>query len=134
MARTVRFFKNRMEVYASYSSAQLNYHGPKRDHRYSCLNLSIAKWTAIVQYLEENSQYIEDGGKNTCGLCMLFWDFDGCNGCPIQTETGGRNYCEGNKPFQFYSLEDFYSDEVLDAAKEELKFLKQLKKKYLSQE
>ena len=60
------------------------------------LQLSIKKWEAIADYLEENKQVgtINSNGVVTCALCQLYIDKTRCGECPIKEDTG-KDGCFG---------------------------------------
>ena len=84
--------------------------------RKKAFELSIEKWEAIVNHLEEsNSKSIDSQGFETCALCELYFEFC-CSGCPISENTGMEG-CEGTPQEH---------EPTLGQAKLELLYLKQL--------
>jgi hypothetical protein len=88
----------------------------------AALNISILKWS-IISALAENGNFLEDGARSTCGLCMYAGDF--CVSCPIYEKTGYRDCA--NTPYQEWSHNINDAKKALQAAREELRFLKSLK-------
>jgi len=89
------------------------------------LDLSIEKWETIVKHIEEHGITVECGGRHTCALCGMFW-LPMCEGCPIHAETG-QHGCVSTPYDDYDSWCGSDSDENLEHAKAELKFLKGLR-------
>ena len=86
------------------------------------LELSIEKWQDIVEGKGD------DLTIENCALCELHnhAEDDDCLECPIYQATGQR-YCYGT-PYQSYCLSSD-KEKLLKIAKDELEFLKALRKK-----
>ena len=87
------------------------------------LELAIEKWQDIVEGKGEDLK------TDNCALCELHnegkSDSDDCINCPIYQVTGHR-YCY-NTPYYLY-INSFGEKMLLKRAKEELEFLKSLRK------
>lgn len=84
------------------------------------LELSIEKWEDVV-----DKGLDADQGWENCALCEKYFPSgcsDPCKGCPIFEKTG-KHFCDGT-PYEKYQIT---ADE--DIAKEEVEFLKSLRKK-----
>lgn len=93
------------------------------------INLSIAKWGAIVAFTAERGEYIDDGGSTTCALCKFARVHRGrysepytsiCVHCPISMLTGMES-CSGS-PYSDY-LGSCNSENAVELAMDELEFL-----------
>ncbi len=82
--------------------------------------ITLAKW----RILSSANKYLSHSSVLTCGLCM-FYIKNECEGCPIAQD--GHIYCS-DTPYSGYSKLSKV-DEILVAAKAELKYLKKLYKK-----
>lgn len=90
------------------------------------LKLSIEKWEFIVNWVDTNKLYLYDGNTDTCALCSLYLRMpDACIGCPVMESTG-RRFCYGTPYVQYGSAYDKSTRKALEAATQELKFLKSL--------
>jgi hypothetical protein len=90
------------------------------EHEEDPLSLSIEKWEFIVKTLREHPRTkIDDGGTQTCALCVHYPD--GCEDCPVMNVTGEWS-CRGTP----YSA--WLNKRSLTAAQAELKFLQGLRK------
>jgi len=87
----------------------------------NALDLSIAKWEFILNYLETTGILLYDGGNGTCGLCCAY---DYCHYCPI--EQAGHKGCI-NTPYVDYLYAETLEEHIA-AAKAEIEFLKGLRK------
>lgn len=104
----------------------------------NALQYSIAKWKFIAQWLKKGLYLREDGGSETCGLCLLYnhpeqkyGPGEACQGCPIRAYTG-RQFC-ADTPYVL--MRTYTVDEEnpglgvlndVDAATAELNFLRKL--------
>lgn len=98
------------------------------------LALSLRKWVVLAASLERLSKwlgpdqliYMEDGGWDTCALCMLYWgETIHCLGCPIYIETG-QGLCCGT-PYHDYIADGLQpAGDFLEIANREVVFLQQL--------
>jgi len=86
----------------------------------NALQLSIAKWIFIVEYLESGGSLLDDGGTHTCPLCHIYHK-DKCVNCPVALS--GHPGCI-NTPYV-----DFYNCPNLADAQAELGFLKSLRQR-----
>lgn len=94
------------------------------------LEKSIEKWRGIAR------REREEGGTDDCALCELF-HHRGCRGCPVRKHTR-LDSCSGT-PYTYWSRlydreGDYvapanYTDEMVAAALEEVKFLESLRVK-----
>ena len=89
----------------------------------NALDLSIAKWEFILNYLETTGITPHDGSGDTCGLCVLYMGYLCCL-CSIGA--AGYKNCE-NTPYKDY-LYAITLKEHITAAKAEITFLKGLRK------
>jgi len=110
------------------------------------LDLSIAKWKFIASQIIKLSKTrkdwkVDDGGIDTCGLCVHFFrrvegvrvpsteEPEDCPACPVQKKT--RNFrCVGTPYVKFLDLFDENSttpQELSNAALEEARFLEGLR-------
>lgn len=88
--------------------------GPLPKSLEEALAISIAKWESVTAFYEEFSGVLLDGGAETCGLCMAFFEV-GCQGCPINSM--GYYKCKYT-PYDLYG-----NDKKYKTAKAELDFL-----------
>jgi hypothetical protein len=102
---------------------------PRRMSKKTALAFSIKKWSFIVACLKRHPEWegLDDGCSDTCALCSKYIEnqlpeLDACEGCPI-AEDGHRN-CLGTHWSAFAHA--ISNDELLDAAKKELAYLKKL--------
>ena len=77
--------------------------------------LSIEKWKYLIKRLKKTELEIEDGGIQTCALCLVYFG-GACQGCPINKITNFMG-CE-NTPY-----EDYEADPCVTVAERELEFL-----------
>ena len=94
--------------------------------RKGALRNSIAKWSAIVAYIEETrDEFPFNGDSSTCNLCHLEKTLfgDTCANCPVYDKTG-RSQCH-KTPFTRYQDADTHEKALL-AARAEVKFLEEL--------
>ncbi len=105
---------------------------------------SIGKWTMIVDALEHNRPF-EENGSEDCPCCQSFVGKDptpACKNCPIFIRTG-EPFCKGspyeewteeNPTDEYYSPLGYpgsvYPKSLLTIAKKELKFLIKLSREY----
>jgi len=93
----------------------------------NALMLSMRKWIFIKEYIEETGIIPNDGGKNTCALCLLYntspYGNLACNKCPIIRITGKLS-CQGT-PYVLYlkALKALDVRAAQAAAREEVIFL-----------
>lgn len=87
----------------------------------AALDGSIKKWEAIVAGTGI------DAGPMNCPLCRLFF-YKGCFGCPVSNKTQ-QDGCSGSPYEEYYDLRggECTNEELRDAAKKEVDFLKSLK-------
>lgn len=103
------------------------------DNASKALEHSIAKWQALVKYLEKNKNtkiLAPITLDNSCALCNLFTRNDSnCDGCPVSNFTG-RESCL-DTPYTRYALlsGNLISQESIECAKAEVRFLESLRKK-----
>jgi hypothetical protein len=92
----------------------------------AALDMSIAKWETVVDYIERTGKLLYDGQADTCGLCEMYFGKH-CQGC-IVAEATNVAYC-ASTPFVKYkeALAQGNVVEGLAAARAELAFLKSLK-------
>lgn len=85
------------------------------------LNGSIKKWEAIVAGTGI------DAGRINCPLCRLFF-YNDCFGCPVSKKTQ-QDGCSGSPYDEYLDLSEGEGthDELRNAAKKELDFLKSLR-------
>jgi len=77
------------------------------------LALSLRKWVVLAASLERLCRwlgpdqliYVDDGGWDTCALCMCYARDARCEPCPIFAETGKR-MCN-NTPYREFVVEMF---------------------------
>ncbi len=91
------------------------------------LTLSIQKWEAVVSLLEKGT-FVHDGSGSTCALCERPREGRrACPECPIHEETGELG-CGGTPYIDWdLALDNEDMDAMLDAARDELAFLKSLR-------
>lgn len=95
--------------------------------RENALDLSIAKWQAIVDYYVKHEQDSERrllSEYDTCALCLLYTPPFSCLGCPVQARTGTFQ-CH-NTPYWDHR-NAMTPAQALRAARRELAFLQSLK-------
>ena len=91
------------------------------------LDLSIEKWRAIIEFLEEGEE-VTNIGRNSCPLCkkynILF--SQRCSDCPIGRDTS-QSGCKGT-PYQNYEFDarDTLDSDDLEGARAELDYLQEL--------
>ena len=99
----------------------------------NALDLSIAKWEAIVQIIEEEQVKVREQGHSTCALCQLhrmdlnttpFWDEYECGKCVVYSRVGEES-CEGT-PYNEFTDADTPQEQLVAAIKQ-VEFLKSLK-------
>ena len=100
----------------------------------NALQLSISKWEFIVEWLKKGRQLMNDGGHETCGLCLLYahpkekyGPDEICQGCPVRAYTG-KPFCAGT-PYSNMDLNmdpDALAPKNVDVATAELNFLRAL--------
>lgn len=70
------------------------------------LNFSIAKWKALIEFMQATGSFIGDGGTRSCALCHKYLRAknvtNGCLGCPIRNKTG-EQHC-GGTPYSMYAM------------------------------
>ena len=67
---------------------QLTYVGPQPTTELEALEINLAKWNTITREREAGNYVYSDGGKETCGLCLLYYTVqDECAACPITRHT-----------------------------------------------
>jgi hypothetical protein len=99
----------------------------------NALDISIEKWETLVRIHELGILSVNSGGMDTCGLCIVYadtYDNEGveCSGCPVRVKTG-KPFCLNTPHQQFEKAHEAKNLKgVLSSAKNELKFLKELKK------
>lgn len=108
--------------------------------REAALAESIRKWEWIVKFLEEGHLTKEKfvipvSDTNSCALCQVYLERDeSCYGCPVFEKTGGR-FCSRSPHAEYVSAAGHRdNDAALDAARQELAFLKNLQAPALPQE
>ena len=93
---------------------KLVYEGPGPESVDKAWAISIEKWTALV-----DDPVYDDGGINTCGLCMLYLsrspDWQDCGKCPIALD--GHDGCN-DTPYDYY-----VDDPCSEYARAELEYL-----------
>lgn len=95
--------------------------------RPAALELAIEKWQFIVTYLEQNPEHtVHCGNGRTCALCHQINFARGCTGC-IVAQTMGEAGCVGTPWEDFAGMTDD-ADSQIEAAREELEFLKGLRR------
>ena len=87
----------------------------------NALDLSIAKWEFILNYLETVGIPLQDGANETCGLCCAYYI---CVSCLVRH--AGYKGCM-DTPYEDY-LDAETLEEHITAAKAEITFLKGLRK------
>ena len=115
---------------------ELVYEGDDPTSVEEALDISIAKWEYIVEHYYEfdTDRYdgsFQDGGPDTCGLCMMFFYDRDCDGCPVMEATGKP--CCYDTPYNEHAdatYEKELTEETRRIARKELDFLKSLKNKY----
>ena len=100
----------------------------------NALSLSIEKWEVIVAWAEASAPLGEKDhdlvdlvidSPGTCGLCRMYVG-DKCVDCPVALHSGNK-YCLGT-PYEDFdeARDDGDGKKALEAAKEELEFLRSL--------
>lgn len=103
--------------------------GDEPETEEEALALSIEKW----EFICEQGDDVNEGGYNTCGLCMRH---EYCSGCPIATFTGEHSCLE--TPYDDYGYATGtgragHAGRVA-AAKREVEFLKQVQAWWLKRQ
>lgn len=106
---------NLTDLFSVSRYGSLYYDGEKPETPGVALALSEAKWEVIAE-----KAVIEDGGRTTCGLCMLYYD-DNCGGCPIAEYTH-TEYCHDTPYYEWIE------NKTKSNAKKELRFIRKVKK------
>ena len=97
-------------------------HPPRTEKQ--ALDWSVEKWKFIVMWLEKHpGKFLYDGGPCTCALCIFWRD---CTRCTIGRNTV-RKSCHETPYSQYRSWYNY-----LSAARQELEFLKGLRKEVKS--
>jgi hypothetical protein len=105
---------------------RLKQSGGRADSELQAWNLSIKKWVLLHQFCRKGKM-VEDGGRNTCGLCSLyFYGHEGeCEECPIGE--AGHTGCADTPCKEYESaLEAGNLEGAYNAAAREITFLKEL--------
>jgi len=99
----------------------LTYEGDPPKNNDQAIEISIAKWIAVKQFILDGASFNE-GGLSSCGLCMLHYnglterDEDVCMTCPIYNITD-LPLCEGT-PYT-----EFWENRTAQNAQKEIDFL-----------
>ena len=89
------------------------------------LDESILKWTAIRNHIEKHAVSLDDGGIQTCALCVMFWVNEECEGCPVSLHTGIGGCSD--TPYEETGNYNTTVAEELDIANAELLFLRKVR-------
>ena len=122
--------KHLFEIDLSCVPCYLEFVGDVPKNEEEAWEITLSKWELLAQ--EERPIKVHDGGTNTCGLCYLYrgWhspDGSTCERCPIYLHTG-KIECQGT-PYMRYKDRGLSPKEAHEIAKEELDFLRSIKKK-----
>lgn len=118
------------EIYQNeYDTAELELLDSKAVCPENALEISIAKWEAVVAFYEEYPDgLLECGGRFTCALCLVhLYKKERCKGCPVEAATGED--CCAYTPYDDYvsAIDNDAPDEAYEMAKRELAFLQSLR-------
>jgi hypothetical protein len=72
----------------------------KNRTRKQALELSIRKWETIAHYHKLGVVDVEEGGQDTCALCVKYLHLN-CKGCPVMRKTN-MGTC-GGTPYRQYT-------------------------------
>jgi hypothetical protein len=104
----------------------LEYLGPPPSSEEQAWRISFNKWLQVIRYVSDpDSDYpFSEGGIDSCGLCMLYWDEGGCTDCPVKQYTGFST-CSGTpyQPFAIVKRHSMRISDIVNAARAELNFL-----------
>ena len=109
-----------------YPGRRLHYHTGTILDESRAFEVSLAKWE-LLHTLCTQGKLVEDGGIQTCGLCILYFygHTDECDDCPM-TGAGHRG-CTGT-PYKDYvkAVENGNLVLAIQATRQEIQLLKRL--------
>ena len=113
-----------------YPGTRLHYRNTTVQCESQAFEVSIAKWE-LLHTLCNQGKLVDDGGIQTCGLCILYFygHIDECEDCPI-TSAGHRG-CTGT-PYKDYvkAVENSDLERAVRAVLEEILFLRACGRRY----
>ena len=87
----------RFEIPDYAGARRLRFNGKKPLREIVAWSITFEKW-ALLTYLEEESEPARDGGRRTCGLCMMH-ESNACRDCPIKN--AGHKGCRGTPYLEY---------------------------------